>query len=202
MFSAPIGFDLWTSGTATRRRHARHDLDVVRIGRDVAEDERLLRATTTRPTMPSDSLQLEAGRVRIADGIADAELAALLVEQVHGERVELDQPADELGNPLQQLVEVDDRRHLPAEVEQREQDVALAQACGRRSGDGRGLAHRNEAGATQNYTDGCARLTMSRYRSITPQSNAFCRTGTRSCWSIASPSSSRTSASSGSRTSR
>ena len=55
------------------------------------------------------------------------ELAALLVEQVDGERVELDQPADQLGNALQQLVEIDDGRDLPAQVEQGQQDVPLAQ---------------------------------------------------------------------------
>ena len=78
--------------------------------------------------MPCDSVQLEAGGVRIADGVADAQLAALLVEQVDGERVELDEAADELRNALQQLVEVDDRRDLAAQIEQGEQDVAFAQA--------------------------------------------------------------------------
>ena len=74
------------------------------------------------------------------------ELAALLVEQVDGERVERNQPADELGNPLQQLVEVDDGRDLAAEVEQRQQDVAFvrAGAGGGVSEDGAGLIGRAE----------------------------------------------------------
>ena len=83
-----------------RGRHAGHDFDVVRVGRDVADDQRLLRRRRRGRRGPCDSAQLEAGGIRIADGVADAELAALLVEQVDGERVELDEPADELGNPL------------------------------------------------------------------------------------------------------
>ena len=71
--------------------------------------------------------QREAGRVGIAHGVADAQLAALLVEQIHGERVERNQPADQLRNALQQLVEVDDRGDLAAQVEQSQQDLALAE---------------------------------------------------------------------------
>ena len=80
------------------------------------------------------------GLVRIADGVANAQVVALFVEQVHGERVELNQPADELGNLLQQLVDVDDGRDLPAQIEQRQQDVSLAAGLrgGRRCRSGAG----------------------------------------------------------------
>ena len=86
--------------------------------------------------MPSKAGSRNAVGVRIADGIADAQLLALFVEQVDGERVELDQAADELGNALEQFVEIDDGRDLAAEIEQREQNVAFAQARGGRRGDG------------------------------------------------------------------
>ena len=57
---------------------------------------------------------------------ADAQLAAPLVEQVHGERVELDEPADQPGNLPQQLVEIEDRRDLPSEVEERGDELLFA----------------------------------------------------------------------------
>ena len=47
----------------------------------------------TRPTRPCAGTQLESGGVRIADRVGDAQLGPLLVQQVHGKRVELDQPA-------------------------------------------------------------------------------------------------------------
>ena len=110
-----------------RRGHAGHDLDVVRVHAHVAEHQRLLRRDD-----PADDalrrLQLEAGGIRIPDGVADAQIPATLVEQIHGEGVERDQPPDQLRDFLEQLVELDHRRDLAAEIEQREQDVALAQA--------------------------------------------------------------------------
>jgi hypothetical protein len=39
----------------------------------------------------------------------------------------LNQPADQIGNPAQQLVQVDLGRDLPAQIEQGQQDVTLAQ---------------------------------------------------------------------------
>ena len=95
----------------------------MRVDRDIPEDERLLR----RDHLADDALReldAEIG-VRVAHRVPDAELAALFVEQVHGERVELDQPADQLRNTLQQLVEVDDGRDLAAQVEQVTVDVLL-----------------------------------------------------------------------------
>ncbi len=109
-----------------RGRHPRHDLEVVRLGSDVADDQRLLRRDHPADQSLRD-LELEARHVRVADGVRDAQLCALLVEEVHGERVELDQAADQVRNPLQQFPEVEDGRHLPAQIEQRQQDVPLAQ---------------------------------------------------------------------------
>ena len=46
------------------------------------------------------------------------------VEQVHGERLELRQPRDELRNLLQQLVEVEHRRDFASELEERDDELA------------------------------------------------------------------------------
>ena len=51
-------------------------------------------------------------------------LAAPLVEQIHRERVVVDQPRDEPWDLLEQIVEVEYAGDLPAEVEQRRDELA------------------------------------------------------------------------------
>ncbi len=97
------------------RHHAGHDADVVRFGRDVADDERLLRLDDP----PDDALrqaQRETGRVRIAFRVADTKFPPLLVEQIDGEGVERDEAPDQLRDALQELLDIDHRNDLAAQV--------------------------------------------------------------------------------------
>ena len=73
--------------------------------------------------MPSPDLHAEraAHVLRVADRVGDAQVAAPLVEQVDRERVERRQPRDELRDLLEQLVEVEDGRDFPTELEERQQ---------------------------------------------------------------------------------
>ena len=57
---------------------------------------------------------------------AAAQLAAPLVEQIDGERFELDQPRDESRDLLEEIVEIEDAGDLPAQVEERRDELALA----------------------------------------------------------------------------
>jgi hypothetical protein len=69
--------------------------------------------------------QRVGNRVGVADRVRNPQLAALLGEEVHGERVELDETRDELWDLVQQFVEIEDRRHLAAKVEKRCQQGAF-----------------------------------------------------------------------------
>ena len=64
-------------------------------------------------------------RIRIADRIRRAQFAAALVEQVDGERFERDQPADEARDLVQQVIQVENTRDLPSEVEQSREELVL-----------------------------------------------------------------------------
>ncbi len=107
--------------------HARHELDVARIGRQVVDEQRLLagdrRADEAVPRA-SAAGSVGVGARRVADRVRRTQLAAPLVEQVHGERLERDQPADQSRDLLQQLVEIEDAGDLAAEVEQRGDELA------------------------------------------------------------------------------
>ena len=76
---------------------------------------------------------LEAKRahhiVRIADGIGDAS-SCLVVEQVDRERAEARESRNELRNLREQIVEVEHRRDLTSELEQRREQLGV----GRRRG--------------------------------------------------------------------
>ena len=69
--------------------------------------------------------------VRVADRVGDRQLLAARIEQVDGERLELREPRDELRDLVQQLVEIEDRRDLASELEQRDDELADV-AAGRR----------------------------------------------------------------------
>jgi hypothetical protein len=107
-----------------RRLHPRHHRDVARVRLDIADHDRLL----ARNDPADDALvrhQREVLQRRIADRVGDGERVVALVQEIHGERVELEEPANEIRNPLQEFVEFDDRRELTSEIEEREQDLAL-----------------------------------------------------------------------------
>ena len=73
--------------------------------------------------------ELEAYRrvpLRIAAQVRAAQLAAALVEQIDGERFERNQPRDESRDLLEEVVESEDAGDLPAQVEERRYELALA----------------------------------------------------------------------------
>jgi len=65
---------------------------------------------------------------RIADRVRDRQLVALRIEQVDGKRLELRDARDELGDLLEQLVEVEHGRDFPSEREERRQRLKRAGA--------------------------------------------------------------------------
>ena len=68
-------------------------------------------------------------RIRIADRICRAQFAAALVEQIDGERFERDEAADQARDLDQQVVEIENTRYLPPEVEQRREELVLRIPC-------------------------------------------------------------------------
>ncbi len=105
--------------------HARHDLDVSRIGAQVVDEQRLL-AGDCGADEPGAELQAERlVNLRVADRVGGAQFPSALVEEVDGKRLEGDEPADEPRNLLQQLVQVENARHLAPEVEQRREKIVL-----------------------------------------------------------------------------
>ena len=118
------------------RAHLRHRADVSRVGQHVVDDQRPAfgddRADDAladrQPERPLDVL-------RIADGVRDAQVLALLVEQPDGKGLERRQARDQLRNLLEQLVEVQDRGDLAAELEQRDEQLG---GVGRLGGAWRG----------------------------------------------------------------
>ena len=81
--------------------------------------------------MPDDALaQLQAERaarlLRVAHGVGDAQVAALLVEQLDRKGLESVRRAMSCGNLLEQLVEVEHRRDLAPELEQGEEQRRVA----------------------------------------------------------------------------
>src|SRR5262249_19306791 len=71
--------------------------------------------------------------------VRDRQLLALVIEQVHREGVELGDPGDERRQLGKQLVEIEDGRHFPPELEQRDHELAdVRRRGGRDTGRRRG----------------------------------------------------------------
>jgi hypothetical protein len=101
--SAPIGPLLVRERHDDFRRHAGNEVDVARVGRDVVHEQRHL-AVDRGADEPAPALQrASARRCRVAHGVRRQQLAAPLVEQVHGEGVELDEARDQLRDLREQL---------------------------------------------------------------------------------------------------
>ena len=78
---------------------------------------------------PDDALghaHAEPSVVGIADGVGDGELVAFFVEQIHGERVKRNQTPDQFGGFLEELVDIEHRRHLTPQIEHRQENVPFA----------------------------------------------------------------------------
>ncbi len=96
-----------------------HDLDVARIGRDVGDVDRLL---VQRRVADETDAELDARQrhfVAVADGDFHLELAGLLVHEEDAERPVVDDAPREVGDPREQLVEVEDRAELAGDLRQR-----------------------------------------------------------------------------------
>ena len=91
----------------------------------IVGDERLL-AHDRGADEPLAELQAERlDTVRIPDRVRHLQLAAALVEEVDGERLERNQPGDEDGDLREEGVEIEDGRDLPAQIEQRLDNLVL-----------------------------------------------------------------------------
>ena len=113
----PDGFRLVHQRHDDLRCHAGHEFDVARVGREVVDEERLLRRHGGAD-QPLPELQPERFvAVRIADGVLDLQLVAAIVEQVDGKRFERDQAADENRNLGKEVVQLENRGDLAPEVE-------------------------------------------------------------------------------------
>ena len=121
------------------RGRAGHRLHVPRIRADVVDENRLAfgdggadqPVAHLHPELPDDI-------VRVADGVGDRQLLASRIEQVHGERLELRDARDEQRDLLEQLVEIEDGRDLPSELEQGDDELASVRRRGRSRSDGVG----------------------------------------------------------------
>ena len=121
-------------------------MSLTRIGRP---------SSTAAPTTPWPTRSRSVGddAVGIADGVGDAQLLALLVEQVDGEGAETGQPGDELRNLGEQLLEVEHRRDFASELEQRGQQLGV----GRRA-DAAGACAARDRSVDRSGTDYTGRL--------------------------------------------
>ena len=129
-----------------------HRFDVSRIGAHVVhEDVPGFGDGGADEAVTELYAQVPNGVVGIADGVRDRQLLALGIEQIHGEGIELRDPRDQDGQLGQQLVEIEDRRHFAAELEER--DYELADVAGR---DGRrGVWSEFSQGDSGNGTPNC-----------------------------------------------
>jgi len=120
-FSAPI-LALPAQRDDELRLRAGHRFDVARIGAGVVDQDRLAIGDRGADQAAADR-QAERPRdvLGIADRVGNRQIVALRIEQVDGERLEVGQARDQLGNLVQQLVEIEHRRHFAAEREQRRQ---------------------------------------------------------------------------------
>ena len=103
--------------------HPGHDLDIARIGLHVVDEHRLL-GRHGGAHQPAAGLQ--AHRVLglgIADRVCRPQLPAALVEQVDRKRLERNQASDQAGNLLKEIVEVQHRRDLATQVEERREKL-------------------------------------------------------------------------------
>ena len=100
----------------------RHEAEVARVLLHVAHEHRLTRADGRAAQALADRQPALLAAGTEVDGLAQDELLPLLVEEQDPERLVVDHALDDLGEPLQEDVEVEDRRRLLADlVEAREE---------------------------------------------------------------------------------
>ena len=99
---------------------------------------------TAAPTTPCPTCSRSVGVISsgITDRVGDAQRLLAFVEQVDRKRAEARQAGDELGNPREQLLQIEHRHDVPAEVEERGQQFGVGW---RTNGARRGLTHRLES---------------------------------------------------------
>ena len=115
------------------RVRERHGLDIARIEVDVVDENRTpFRHRRAHQPVPDLDVQRAFRVFGIPDRVRDRQRVARRVEQIHRERVKCREPGDELRNLRQQLVEIEHRRHLAPQLEER--DDELPDVGGKRGG--------------------------------------------------------------------
>ena len=108
------------------RLHARRELDVPGVGRDVVHEERLLRLHGGPDQAHARAQPHGALRLGIANRVGQAQISTALVPKVDGKCFERNEPADQPRNLSKELIEVENGRHLAAEIEQRDDKLVFA----------------------------------------------------------------------------
>jgi hypothetical protein len=116
-----------------RRIHVGHEADITWIRAEIAHEQRLLGCDRRADETLSELEAKGCVTFGIADHVGRAQLAAALVEQIDGERLERDQPRDEPRDLLEEVVEVEYAGNLTTEVEERGDELTFGFRCaGRR----------------------------------------------------------------------
>jgi hypothetical protein len=108
------------------RLGAGDDRQVARILVDVVEQDRPLFGDRG-PDRALADLQREVldDLLRVADRVGDAQLLALLVEQIHGEHREIGEPGNQVGDFLEQIAEIQHRADLAGQFRKDRQELRV-----------------------------------------------------------------------------
>ena len=138
------------------RVHSRDQAEIPRILMDVVhQDGPLLRHRGTDDALADLEAEVQHHVERIAFGVRDLQLLPLVVEHVDGEHRERRQPGDEPRNALQQLVDVEHRRHFAPELEQRGDKFLIL-------GSGDGFRHYSRSCTASRLAEATASLAKAR----------------------------------------
>ena len=96
-----------------------HQAHVARVLPHVADEHRLPRPDRGAAQPLGDREAAPLPRGPEVDGLAQHQLVPLLVQEEDAEHLVVDHPLDDLGQPLEQLVEVEDRGRLLADLVER-----------------------------------------------------------------------------------
>ena len=125
----------------------------------------------------------------VADGVGDVQVLVFLVQQPDRERLERREPRDELRHLLEQLVQIQDRRDLAAQLEQGDEELCgFADRRGRRRRSVGRLGHQTVRGRNPAATCGYAEEGTARSRIILVNFGRCPRHGPSGCLSMTRPS--------------
>ena len=111
-------------GHGDLRSHVGHRADVSRVREHVVDHERpALGHDRAHDALADCQTEGPLDLLGIAHRVRDAQVLAFFIEQPHRKGLERGQARDQLRNLLQQLVEVEDRSDLAAELEQGDEQL-------------------------------------------------------------------------------